>query len=202
MTKRLSYGFTLLEVLLAVIIFTMMSLTIYQAVIVIAKGSAAASSKEKILYRIYQVIEKLQDDISHAITYQNFISNDYQGVSFQIGKGLLGSDDFGVYFLLNNNDNLKYDFDYMPESIGYRLKNKVLQKLSYTKIGCIADPEYKILDAIDGVSAFRMQIYHERKWLNEWRSDVVLPYAVEFTIELEGIGMVRRVIILLNSGVL
>lgn len=202
MSKRLSYGFTLLEVLLAVIIFTMMSLTIYQAVIVIAQGSAAASSKAKVLYRIHQVIEKLEDDISHAITYGNFISNDYQGVSFQIGKGLLESDDFGVYFLLNNNDNLKYDFDYMPVSIGYRLKNKVLQKLSYTKIGCMAGQEYKVLDAIDGVSAFRMQIYYDKKWLSEWRSDVVLPHAVEFTIELEGIGMIRRVVILLNSGVL
>ena len=86
-----------------------------------------------------------------------------------MGSGVLESDDFGIYFLLSNIPNLNNGFDYHSASIGYRLKNKRLEKLSYTKLGCIADLEYQVLHVIEGVIAFRIRLYHEKKWLTEWQ---------------------------------
>ncbi len=203
MSKNLSHGFTLLEILLAVTIFTMMSLTIYHAAIVVVKGSATVTTRVKKINEIQQVIKMLEFDISHATIYPRvFLNNNNKSIFFQVGSGVLESDDFGIYFLLSNIPKLNNGFDYHSASIGYRLKNKILEKLSYTKLGCIADQEYQVLHVIDGVIAFRIRLYHEKKWLTEWQHNLALPHAVEVTIELEDIGIVRRTIILLNSGVL
>lgn len=45
MNKRPAQGFTLLETLLAIIIFTLISLTVYQAMTVVSQGSSAVNKK-------------------------------------------------------------------------------------------------------------------------------------------------------------
>ena len=75
MSKNLSHGFTLLEILLAVTIFTMMSLTIYHAAIVVAKGSATVTNRVKKTNEIQQVINMLEFDISHATIYPRVFLN-------------------------------------------------------------------------------------------------------------------------------
>ena len=81
MSKNLSHGFTLLEILLAVTIFTMMSLTIYHAAIVVAKGSATVTNRVKKTNEIQQVINMLEFDISHATIYPRVFLNNNKNMA-------------------------------------------------------------------------------------------------------------------------
>ncbi|WP_332306657.1 type II secretion system protein GspJ [Yersinia enterocolitica] len=45
----------------------------------------------------------------------------------------------------------------------------------------------KVLKILDGVTAFRIHIYHKNRWLNEWTDTNFLPEAVELIIEMENI---------------
>lgn len=193
MSKCSYSGFTLLETLLAITIFTLMSLAIYQSLIIVAKGSEAVNNKAKQTHKLQRAINMLENNISHATKTSQPIDKKSSEHSFRVAKSLLESDDFGVYLLLNENtDSLYYT---KSEKIGFRLKNRCLEKLIYDS----NENSPRISKILEGVTAFSMRIYHETVWLNEWSEKDSLPKAVEIIIELGNQGTVRRVITLLNS---
>ncbi|MDR4899377.1 prepilin-type N-terminal cleavage/methylation domain-containing protein, partial [Yersinia kristensenii] len=69
MNKRPAQGFTLLETLLAIIIFTLISLTVYQAMTVVSQGSSAVNKKSKQVNKLQHVINILDHQLSHAMIY-------------------------------------------------------------------------------------------------------------------------------------
>jgi general secretion pathway protein J len=199
MSKNSSDGFTLLEMLLVVVIFTMMSLFIYQTLIVVTQGSTAVNKKAKLINKLHKAINMLEHDISHAIIYPHSLKNNKLKDCFSIGNRLLESDDFGFYLICNNNINDEFPFNYQSKNFGYRLKNKKIEKIFNITSGGVNKQEPGIYKILDDVIAFRMRIYHEGKWLTEWSSEDLLPHGIEVTIELENTGTVRRVILLLNK---
>ncbi|HID0902822.1 TPA: type II secretion system protein GspJ, partial [Yersinia enterocolitica] len=58
-----------------------------------------------------------------------------------------------------------------------------------------------VLKVLNGVTAFRIHIYHKNRWSNEWADTNFLPEAVELIIEMENIGIIRKKIILLNYAI-
>ncbi|MCB5303000.1 type II secretion system minor pseudopilin GspJ [Yersinia bercovieri] len=196
-SKTTHCGFTLLEMLLSVAIFTMMSLMAYQVLMIVTKSSVAINKKYKQISELESVINKLDHDISHITIHQSSSSNhnDY----LDIRNKLLESDEFGLYLLCEDNNSEEILFHYQSNTLGYRLKNKKLERISASNSDDlnISDPE--VFTMVNSIVGFRMRIYHKGKWVNEWNSGSILPRAVEVTIEFEGIGTIRRVIILLNS---
>lgn len=193
MSKCSHSGFTLLETLLAMTIFTLISLTIYQSLNIVAKGSDAVNNKAKKTHKLQRAINMLENNISHAIKSSQLIDEKPSEHIFRVAKLLLGSDDFGVYLLLNENtDSLYYT---KSEKIGFRLKNRHLEKLIYDS----NENNPRVSKILEGVTGFSIRIYHETEWLNEWSGKDSLPKAVEVIIELGSQGTIRRVITLLNS---
>lgn len=193
MSKCSYSGFTLLETLLAMTIFTLVSLAIYQSLIIVAKGSEVVNNKAKQIHKLQIAINMLENNISHATKVSQPIDKKSSEHSFRVAKLLLGSDDFGIYLSLNTNtDSLYY---IKSEKIGFRLKNRCLEKLIYDS----NENNPRVSKILEGVTGFSMRIYHETAWLNEWSEKDSLPKAVEIIIELGNQGTVRRVITLLNS---
>lgn len=174
-------------------IFTLVSLAIYQSLIIVAKGSEAVNHKAKQTHKLQRAINMLENNISHATKVSQPIDKKSSEHSFRVAKSLLESDDFGVYLLLNENiDSIYYT---KSEKIGFRLKNRCLEKLIYDS----NENSHRISKILEGVTAFSIRIYHETSWLIEWSEKDSLPKAVEIIIELGNQGTVRRVITLLNS---
>lgn len=174
-------------------IFTLVSLAIYQSLIIVAKGSEAVNNKAKQTHKLQRAINMLENNISHATKVSQPIDKKSSEHSFRVAKSLLESDDFRVYLLLNENiDSIYYT---KSEKIGFRLKNRCLEKLIYDS----NENSHRISKILEGVTAFSMRIYHETAWLNEWSEKDSLPKAVEIIIEIGNQGTVRRVITLLNS---
>lgn len=197
MNKKFIRGFTFLEVLLALMIFTLISLTVYQSIMVTSKGSVIVNKKLKQMNRLQRVFDILEQDISHAIIYSDSQDNNIMNSGVKIGKSLLDSDDFGVLFLHDISTNTNMIYYSQSQILGYRLRNNSLEKLSYG----INEKQPKISKVLDGVTAFHIQVYHKNRWLKEWNESAYLPEGIELIISLENIGVVRKVFILLNNTI-
>lgn len=193
MSKPLSRGFTLLEMLLSIVIFTLLSLTIYQAIIVVSKGSDIVKQRVKQTNKIQIAINILEDSISHAIIPSYSLEGGRLESDFQMGSMLLGSDDFGIYFRCSIYTGHLYLVQ--SEKVGFRLRDNFLEKLTYNFDENIS----RVSKILGGVTAFRLRAYHKSHWLAEWDSHSSIPQAIEVTIELEERGMIKRIIPLLNS---
>lgn len=197
MNKRSTQGFTLLEVLLAVIIFTLVSLTVYQAMTVVSKGSSAVNKKSKQVNKLQRVINTLDHQLSHTMIYTYSHHNKKFNNGIRMGKFLLGSDDFGVYFSCDIGVNTDFIYHMESQMLGYRLRNNVLEKLSYH----LNEDQPTVSKILDGVTEFRIRVFHKNKWINKWDEIAILPEGIELIIELENIGTIRKVIILLNNNI-
>ncbi|CNH30876.1 type II secretion system minor pseudopilin GspJ [Yersinia enterocolitica] len=197
MNKKNIQGLTLLEILLAIIIFTLISLTVYQAITVTSIGSRAINIKAMQVSRLQRIVNMLEQDISHAVIYSQFNEKEIIHNGIRSGALFLDSDDFGIMFLCDIGINTDLAYYSQSQIFGYRLRNGHLEKLTYSFN--IKQP--KVLKILDGVTAFRIHIYHKNRWLNEWTDTNFLPEAVELIIEMENIGIIRKKIILLNYAV-
>ncbi|HHL2560527.1 TPA: type II secretion system minor pseudopilin GspJ [Yersinia enterocolitica] len=197
MNKKNIQGFTLLEILFAIIIFTLLSLTVYQAITAASKGSRAVNIKAKQVNRLQRAIDMLEQDISHAIIYPQPNDNEIIRNGIRIGRFFLDSDDFGILFLCDIGINTDLTYYAQSKTLGYRLRNGHLEKLIYS----LNTKQPKILKILDGVTAFRIRIYHKDRWLNEWGDTTFLPKGVELIIEVENIGTIKKSIILLNNTI-
>ncbi|HHA0034106.1 TPA: type II secretion system minor pseudopilin GspJ [Yersinia enterocolitica] len=197
MNKKNTQGVTLLEILLATIIFTLISFTVYQAITVTSNGSRAVNIKAIKFNRLQRVVNMLEQDISHAVIYTQFNDEKITNNGIRSGPLFLDSDDFGILFLCDIGVNTDLEYYSQSQVFGYRLLNGHLEKLTYS----LNIKQPKVLKILDGVTAFRIHIYHKNKWLNEWNDTSFLPEAVEIIIEMENIGTIRKKIILLNHTI-
>ncbi|HFR4114444.1 TPA: type II secretion system minor pseudopilin GspJ [Yersinia enterocolitica] len=197
MNKKNTQGVTLLEILLATIIFTLISFTVYQAITVTSNGSRAVNIKAIKFNRLQRVVNMLEQDISHAVIYTQLNDEKITNNGIRSGPLFLDSDDFGILFLCDIGVNTDLEYYSQSQVFGYRLLNGHLEKLTYS----LNIKQPKVLKILDGVTAFRIHIYHKNKWLNEWNDTSFLPEAVEIIIEMENIGTIRKKIILLNHTI-
>lgn len=197
MNRKNIQGLTLIEILLAIIIFTLVSLTVYQAITITSKGSRAISIKVKQVNRLQRVINMLEQEVSHAIIYSHFNEDEMIRNGVIIRQLFLDSDDFGVLFLYDIGGETELKYYAQSQMLGYRLRNGYLEKLIYN----LNTKHPKVLKVLDGVTAFRIRIYHKNRWLNKWEDTNVLPAGIEVIIEMENIGTIRKIIPLLNNTV-
>lgn len=194
MNKKNIQGLTLLEILLTTIIFTLISLTVYQAITVTSIGSRAINIKAMQVNRLQRIFNMLEQDISHAVIYSKHNDKEIIHNGIRSGASFLDSDDFGIVFLCDIGINTDLAYYSQSQMFGYRLRNGYLEKLTYS----LNIKQPKVLKILNGVTAFRINIYHKNRWLNEWTDMNFLPEAVELIIEMENIGILRKKIILLN----
>ncbi len=76
MIKRPDCGFTLLEMLLAVVIFSMISFIIYSSLRITIKSNNVIGNKAQEIIRLHRVVSLLERDISHSVMATG-LQNDY-----------------------------------------------------------------------------------------------------------------------------
>ena len=197
MNKKNIQGLTLVEILLAIIIFTLISLIVYQAITVTSKGSRTVNIKARQANGIERIVNMLEQDISHAVIYHHLSENEIMRNGIRIGRLFLDSDEFGILFLCDIGNNTSFTYYTQSQMLGYRLRNGYLEKLIYS----LNNQHPKVLKIIKGVTAFSIRIYHKNRWLNKWEDTNILPEGVEVIIEMENVGTIRRIIMLLNNTV-
>lgn len=194
-------GFTLLEMLVAIAIFALLSIGAYQVLQGVLTSDEVAKRKESQLSELQIALTLLERDISQIVPRSGRIEGESNHVLLAAARFGQQSDDWGMAFIRTgwlNPDGL------LPRSqlqrVGWRLKESRLERLSFLYPDPIIGLEPQSQTVLKGVSAFRLFFFDNNSWKEEWSQRNVLPEGIAVELELEDYGTLRRQFLLGAGG--
>jgi general secretion pathway protein J len=194
-------GFTLLEVLLAVAIFAVLSLAGLQILSGVQSGEQSAKDKiEKLneIQRAWLVIERDITQLSkRTIRFEGEAPTDQ--FIFQAQDGY--SEDSGVLAFVRNgwtNPGMV-----IPRSdvqfVLFRLEEERLMRVHYNFVDAVVGQEAKYRVLIDGVNSLNFEYSYDNKWEKELKKERI-PMAINVIIDIQGIGIVSRMFLVAGDA--
>ncbi len=186
-------GFTLLEVLIAIAIFSVVSLasfTIFDTVLRGDESSKLRSDRQNELQRAFFLIER---DVMQIAKRSLRINGEAPtNVFIQTADDSFLADNQAMAFVRNGwtNPGLLLPRSDM-QSVAYRLEDNTLERLHYNFVDAVVGQEPKIRPLINNVSELSFEFYDGQKWQEKWSGNT-LPLAVAIEIETDDFGFLRR----------
>ncbi|GAA5143348.1 type II secretion system minor pseudopilin GspJ [Thalassotalea piscium] len=192
-SQKTQIGFTLLEVLVSVAIFALISLasfSLFDGVLKSEAVSKAQMTRLNEVQRAWMIIERDILQIAHRsmriegeAADKNFIRTSFDGYA---------SSDNALAFVRYGwtNPGLLIPRSDM-QSVAYRLDDKQLQRLHFNFVDSVVGEEPKIRPLISGVERISFEFYYQKKWqktIEEGR----LPLAISIILDTEDLGVLTR----------
>ncbi|MES9901499.1 MAG: type II secretion system minor pseudopilin GspJ [Sedimenticola sp.] len=193
MIKRLTMGgFTLMELLVAISIFTIMSMMAYGGLHTLLTSRDHTDRAAEQFAMLQSTFLFLQQDLAQAVdrgTRDEFGDNQ---PAFSGGNG-----DELLTFV--HAGTMGVDRAHMQlQLVAYRLDGERLQRLSWPVLDRMQGSEPEVLDLTDGVSGLELRFSHD-EWQGTWppygsgKDQPALPGAVEVALMTERWGEIRRI---------
>lgn len=197
MTKAMNKGFTLIEVMVAIMVFASLSLAAYQVVNQVQRSNQLSAEKTARLQDMQRTMIIMDND------FRQMAARIFKGRSNAIGERMLYADEYlldsqsnGILFTRLGWQNPQQAF---PRGevvkVGYRVVNNQLERIwwRYPDTPEGQEPLYKpLLSKVDTLS-FRFYDSNNEKWQGTWQVEDRLPEAIEVTLELDDYASIRRV---------
>lgn len=200
--RRPAAGFTLLEVLLALVIFASLSLAAYEVLQGVLRNDQVTRQKVARLGELQRAMTVMARDFQQALprAVRGSEEGEADRAVFRSAAYWLESEDAGVSFVrggwLNPGAQL-------PRSelqwVGYRLRDNKLERLSRLYPDAVVGSTPQVTTLLDGVTEFKLR-YWRNQWLDAWSDETTLPTGIEISLELKDYGHVRRVFTLVESA--
>lgn len=192
-TSRINKGFTLLELLIAMVIFSIMSLMAYGGLANMLKSNEATELYDKDLKLLQRTMMFMERDFRQLVARPSRV--DYSTLSAALTSGL---DAEGVIeFTRAGNPNPANQLRSSLQRVQYELEEKKFLRKSWNLVDHEGGDsvEMPLLTKLESIT-FRF-LDASNEWQENWGSDeqkTVLPKAIEFTMEHERWGKIVRVI--------
>ena len=195
---RNNKGFTLLEVLVAIAIFAVLSLAAYQILQGVLRSGEISKEHSNALTELQRAMLIIDQDFSQ-ITYRLSRDENVEEEELQImsaGESLFESEDQGIEFTRLGWTN---PFDLLPRSellrVRYRLKEGQLQRLYflYPDLQVGDEPQEQVL--LNDVEALSFRFW-DGSWQDSWSSTDSLPDGIEISFTTKKYSEIRRVFII------
>ena len=186
-------GFTLLEVLIAIAIFSVVSLasfTIFDTVLRGDENSKIRSDRQNELQRAFLLMDR---DFTQIAKRSMRVNGEAPSNSFlQTSDDSFLADEQAIAFVRNGwtNPGLLLPRSDM-QRVAYRVVDETLQRLHYNFVDAVVGQEPKIRPLISQVTNLTFEFYDGSKWQDKW-SGSTLPQAIAIEIETEVYGLIRR----------
>lgn len=190
-------GFTLIEMMLAIVIFallSLMALMIFQGVL---RNSEIVQGKAAQMVQLQRALNAVERDFSHALARVpvNLAAQPVMP-EFEARQAADGTDNYRVMLIREGWQN---PGGRLPRStlerVEYRLEKGRLARLSYPDLDSPASATRRVTLLTD-VRRFQLRFYSQGQWLTAWRASTLLPQAVEIGIETRDFGPVKRIVLL------
>jgi len=186
-------GFTLLEVLIAISIFSVVSLasfTIFDTVLRGDESSKLRSDRQNELQRAFFLIER--DVMQIAKRSMRINGEAPSNVFIQTADDSFLADNQAMAFVRNGwtNPGLLLPRSDM-QSVAYRLEENTLERLHYNFVDAVVGQEPKIRPLITNISDLSFEFYDGQNWQTKWSGNS-LPLAIAIEIETDDFGYLRR----------
>ena len=185
----MSKGFTLLELMVAMVIFSFMSIMAYSALANVFKSNEVISSQEVKLKKLQRSMMFIERDLRQLVLRSR--SSGYgQSVSPALNYGL---DSEGVIeFTRAGNSNPAGLVRSSLQRIRYVVDENKFTRLSWNIVDHIdAEPVSMLL--LDNVESLTFRFLdNKNNWQETWSSTVQIPKAIELTLEHKTWGKIMR----------
>ncbi|MDP7591416.1 MAG: type II secretion system minor pseudopilin GspJ [Litorilituus sp.] len=185
-------GFTLLEVLIAIAIFSVISLssvTIFDSVIKGDESSQLRSERHNELQRAFLIIERDLTQIARRSIRINgeaplktFLQSASDAVEGEQAIGFVRHGWTNPRLLLPRSD---------MQAVAYQLNDETLQRLHFNFVDSVGGEEPKVRPLISKVLRVGFEYFDGKKWQQVWAGDD-LPLAIAIEIETTDYGVIRR----------
>lgn len=186
---RQNSGFTLLELMVAMVIFSFMSIMAYTALANVFKSNEVITEQEAKLKRLQRSMMFIERDLRQLALRPK--SSGYDGDSQPpLDSGL---DSEGVIeFTRAGNSNPTGSLRSSLQRIRYTVEEKTLSRLSWNLVDHIdAEPVRMLL--LENVESFSFKFLDSKnEWLENWASLTENPRAIELTLEHKNWGKIVR----------
>lgn len=190
---KLLSGFTLLEVLIAIAIFSVVSLasfTIFDTVLRGDENSKLRSERHNELQRAFLIIER---DLSQIARRTMRINGEAAQKKFlQSSEESFIDNEQALLFVRHGWTNPGW---LLPRSemqaVAYRVNDEVLERLHYNFVDAVVGQEPKVRPLLKQVNKISFQYYDGKKWQDTWPKPS-LPLAIAIEVDSQDFGIIRR----------
>ena len=194
-------GFTLLEVLIAIAIFSIISLssfTIFNSVLSGDEMSKKHSERQNELQRAFLIIERDLTQISRRSMRLN--GEAPQTRFIQTNSDGFENEEQVIAFVRNGwtNPGLLLPRSDM-QAIAYRITEETLERLHFNFVDAVVGEEPKIRPLISDVTKVNFEYFDGKDWLEIWDEET-LPLAIAIEIDTKDYGLIRRQYLVPGDG--
>jgi len=191
--NQLSKGFTLLEVLIAIAIFSIISLSSFSIFDSVLKGDETAkqkSERQNELQRAFLIIER---DVTQ-IARRSIRLNGEAPIErlIQSSSDSFASEEQAIAFVRHGwtNPGLLLPRSDM-QAVAYRVTEETMQRLHYNFVDSVVGEEPKVRPLISDVTELSFEYYDGKEWQEEWTKNS-LPLAIAIEVNTKDYGVIRR----------
>ena len=194
-------GFTLLEVLIAIAIFSLISLssfTIFDSVLRGDETAKQSSARQNELQRAFVMIER---DITQIARRSIRLNGEAPLTQFvQSASDSFATEEQAIAFVRHGwtNPGLLLPRSDM-QAVAYRLTEETLERLHFNFVDAVVGEEPKVRPLISNVSAVAFEYYSGGKWQKVWASNL-LPQAIAIEVTTKDYGVIRRQFLLAGDS--
>jgi general secretion pathway protein J len=186
-------GFTLLEVLIAIAVFSLISLssfTIFDSVLKGDRTSKQKSERHNELQRAFLIIERDITQIARRSVRLNGESP--QSKLIQSAEDSFASEEQAIAFVRHGwtNPGLLLPRSDM-QAVAYRLVEETLQRLHFNFVDAVVGEEPKVRPLMKDVTEVAFEFYDGKKWQETWPGKT-LPLAIAIELDTIDYGIIRR----------
>lgn len=194
-----SRGFSLIEILIAMAIFTMIGLGATALLSTVIDSDEISSQKFDRLQQIQRFMITLERDVQQAMPRPVRIDGETNNVVMQGGGQADDSDAGGLAFVRGGWHNPKL---VLPRStlqaVAYRLNDNKLERLNTIYVDNVLGNEPKVRILLDDVTNFSVEFFIEgdvdsgSAWQDSYMGEV-LPRGIKITVTLSDLGVFERI---------
>jgi general secretion pathway protein J len=189
-------GFTLLEIVIAIGIFSLLALGANSVLSTVTTSSEVSAKREaqfEQLQRAMLIIERDFLQIQARIPRTQGLENDLVILG---GEFEFESDAYGIGFVRGGwrNPQLRLKRSSL-QNVAYRVQENRLERLHTNYVDAVLGTEPSIRVLLDDVSDFKVELLRKVSEELDWSDtipDVELPFAIAITITTDTFGEIRR----------
>ncbi|OBU16030.1 type II secretion system protein GspJ [Photobacterium aquimaris] len=202
--RRQQQGFTLLEVLVAIAVFAMLSLSANQVITNVMRSDAQSKDHNQRLQAIQRTMIMMDNDFRQIVARKFRVDAEKPTDKIlQAGEYLLDSSSEGITFVRGGWQNPQSMFPRGDITrVGYRIIDDNLERVWFrypdTVVG--AKPLVRVL--LTGVSDLKFEFYYDKQWHKKWNKADSLPAGIKVIMTLKKLGEIERIYLLPTSALL
>ena len=204
--NKQNYGFTLIEILVAMAIFTVIGLASTGVLTSVINSDQLSSERFERLEELQRAMLTIERDILQIVPRAVRINGDLVDTVISGGEDVCDSDADGLGFVRSGWHDPQM---LLPRSslqaVGYRIQEQQLQRLYGNYVDNVIGYEPKVKVLLFGIEDFRVsfltkaeQLEEPEEW-DEAYSSSTLPIAISITIVSKTFGEIRREFMLANG---